>query len=146
MPRIRKGLAKTKAVAKVVRSGSTPKILAKAHEKVRFRKPKTRKLARAPKYPRKSAPATPWIDEFGVIKHPLTTESAMKLMEDHNTLVFIVDVRSDKRKIRQAVAKLYGVQASKVNTLIRPDGKKKAFVRLAANYDALDVANKIGII
>jgi large subunit ribosomal protein L23Ae len=70
----------------------------------------------------------------------------MKLMEDHNTLVFIVDVRSDKRKIRQAVAKLYGVQASKVNTLIRPDGKKKAFVRLAANYDALDVANKIGII
>ena len=27
-----------------------------------------------------------------------------------------------------------------------PDGQKKAFVRLAPDYDALDVANKIGII
>jgi hypothetical protein len=28
----------------------------------------------------------------------------------------------------------------------RPDGNKKAYVRLTADYDALDVANKIGII
>lgn len=28
----------------------------------------------------------------------------------------------------------------------RPDGTKKAYVRLAPDYDALDVANKIGII
>jgi len=28
----------------------------------------------------------------------------------------------------------------------RPDGEKKAYVRLAPDYDALDVANKIGII
>ena len=30
--------------------------------------------------------------------------------------------------------------------LCRPDGLKKAYVRLTADYDALDVANKIGII
>ena len=34
----------------------------------------------------------------------------------------------------------------KVNTLVRPTGDKKAYVRLAPDYDALDVANKIGII
>jgi hypothetical protein len=28
----------------------------------------------------------------------------------------------------------------------RPDGQKKAYVRLAPDYDALDIANKIGII
>lgn len=28
----------------------------------------------------------------------------------------------------------------------RPDGQKKAYVRLAPDHDALDVANKIGII
>lgn len=39
--------------------------------------------------------------------------------------------------------KLYDVQAAKVNTLIRPDGKKKAYVRLTADHDALDVANKV---
>ena len=31
-------------------------------------------------------------------------------------------------------------------TLIRPDGEKAAYGRLAPDYDALDVANKIGII
>ncbi|VCX05379.1 unnamed protein product [Gulo gulo] len=34
----------------------------------------------------------------------------------------------------------------KGNTLIRPDGEKKACVRPAPDYDALDIANKIGII
>lgn len=29
---------------------------------------------------------------------------------------------------------------------LRPDGQKKAYVRLAPDYDALDIANKIGII
>ncbi|KVI09802.1 Nucleotide-binding, alpha-beta plait [Cynara cardunculus var. scolymus] len=29
---------------------------------------------------------------------------------------------------------------------MRPDGTKKAYVRLTPDYDALDVANKIGII
>lgn len=28
-----------------------------------------------------------------ILKYPLTTESAMKKIEDNNTLVFIVDVR-----------------------------------------------------
>jgi len=41
---------------------------------------------------------------------------------------------------------MYDIQAEKVNTLIRPDGLKKAYVRLTTDYDALDVANKIGII
>jgi len=33
-----------------------------------------------------------------------------------------------------------------VSSYYRPDGQKKAYVRLAPDYDALDVANKIGII
>ena len=30
--------------------------------------------------------------------------------------------------------------------LYRPDGKKKAYIRLATTEDALNIANKIGII
>lgn len=76
---------------------------------------------------------------------------------------FIVDVRSKKPQIKRAVEKMYDTKVFKVNTLIRPDGKKKAYVRyititsflsplnihmcrLAQDADALDVANKIGII
>lgn len=29
---------------------------------------------------------------------------------------------------------------------VRPDGKKKAYVRLTQDFDALEIANKIGII
>lgn len=50
---------------------------------------------------------------------PLNTESAMKKIEEHNTLVFIVDIKSNKRQIKDAVKKLYDVNALKINTLIR---------------------------
>ncbi|EPQ08165.1 60S ribosomal protein L23a [Myotis brandtii] len=60
--------------------------------------------------------------------------------------VFIVDVKANKHQIKQAVKKLCDIDVAKVNTLIRPDGEKKAYVRLAPHYDALDVANKIGTI
>mmetsp|Transcript_11129 Transcript_11129/g.68532 ORF Transcript_11129/g.68532 Transcript_11129/m.68532 type:complete len:87 (-) Transcript_11129:1521-1781(-) len=86
------------------------------------------------------------MDEYSILKFPLTTEAAMKKIEDNNTLVFIVDARADKKKIKRAVMQMYDIQVMKVNTLIRPDGQKKAFVRLTPDYDALDVANKIGII
>jgi|TARA_X000000368_G_scaffold385108_1_gene344179 large subunit ribosomal protein L23Ae len=81
-----------------------------------------------------------------VLKFPLTTESANQKIEENNTLVFIVDVRATKKQIKAAVNRMYDIQCEKVNTLIRPDGQKKAYVRLTADYDALDVANKIGII
>ncbi|KAJ7670294.1 ribosomal protein L23/L15e core domain-containing protein [Mycena rosella] len=84
--------------------------------------------------------------QFRTIVSPLNTESTMKRIEEHNTLVFIVDIKSNKRQIKDAVKKLYNVQATKVNTLIRPDGKKKAYVWLTVDHDALDVANKIGFI
>ena len=44
-----------------------------------------------------------------------------------------------------AVKKLYDIDVAKVNTMIY-NGRKKAYVKLASDYDALDVANKIGII
>merc|ERR1711998_78917 len=82
---------------------------------------------------------------MGIIRHPLTTESAMKKIEEINTLVFLVDIRATKQKIKEAVKSMYDVQCAKVNTLIRPDGKKKAYVHLTQDYDALDVANRIGV-
>ncbi|KAL6052058.1 hypothetical protein STEG23_025852, partial [Scotinomys teguina] len=68
--------------------------------------------------------------------------------EDRRQLhtVFTVDVKANKHQIQQAVKKLYDTDVTKVNTLRRPDGEKKAYVWLAPDYDALDVANKIGII
>jgi len=138
--------AKAKAAKKAALQGAHGTSKRKVRPSVSFHRPKTLRLARSPKYPRTSVPHVPRMDQFRTIVSPLNTESAMKKIEEHNTLVFIVDIKSNKRQIKDAVKKLYDVQAAKVNTLIRPDGKKKAYVRLTADHDALDVANKIGFI
>jgi len=83
------------------------------------------------------------LDHWAIIKYPLTTESAMKKIEDHNTLVFITHLRANKPQIKSAVKKLYKVEVASVNTLIRPDGEKKAYVKLTSEYDAIDTANKV---
>lgn len=56
-----------------------------------------------------------------------------------------MDIRANKRQIRQAINKLYNVKCDKVNTVISPLGFKKAFVRMSGENEAMDVANKIGI-
>merc|ERR1719517_241733 len=132
--------------SKKVAKGAHGTRVKKVRTSVKFYRPKTLQLPRNPKYPRKSTPKRNKMDAYTIIKNPLTTESAMKKIEDNNTLVFICDIKSNKHQIKAAVKKLYDINVSKVNTLVRPTGDKKAYVRLAPDYDALDVANKIGII
>ncbi|CAE1294270.1 RP-L23Ae [Acanthosepion pharaonis] len=142
-----KAKAKANRAKRAILKGINTKRAKKIRTNVRFRRPRTFRQPRDPKYPRKSTcRRDDKFDQFRIVKYPLTTESAMKKIEDNNTLVFIVDKKANKHQINQAVKKLYDIDAEKVNTLIRPDGEKKAYVKLVSDYDALDIANKIGII
>jgi large subunit ribosomal protein L23Ae len=132
-------------VSKALKAGVSRK-RKRVRTNVHFFRPKTLIKKRDPKYARKSTESRDKMDKYRVIQYPVTTESAMKKIEEINTLVFIVDIQATKRKIKEAVKSLYDVQCAKVNTLIRPDGRKKAYVHLTQDYDALDVANRIGII
>jgi len=135
----------TKTVAKA-KGSKLSKKGTRIHTKTHFYRTKTLQLKRTPKYARNVPNSIPAKDKFSIIKFPLTTESAMKKIEDNNTLVFIVDLTANKRQIKKAVKDLYQIEARKVNTLIRPDGQKKAYVRLTKDHDALELANKIGIV
>jgi large subunit ribosomal protein L23Ae len=137
---------KASAAKKAALRGTQGKKVKKVITSATFRRPKTLRLPRTPKYPRRSVPRAPRLDAYKVIQYPLNTEAALKKMEDDNTLVFVCDVTANKAQIKDAVKKLYDVAVVKVNTLVRPDGKKKAFVRLSADVEAMDVANKIGFI
>ena len=121
-----------------------------------FRRPRTLVLPKKPRYPRVGSVKVNTWDKHSIIQYPLTSENAIKPIEDNNTLVFIVDRRATKHQIRKACTDLYSFKIRKINTLIRyaepnsaracrPDGKKKAYVRLTADQEALDIANKIGI-
>ena len=84
-------------------------------------------------------------DPNEVIIRPVVTAASLESLERDNKLVFFVSRRANKNTIKWAVETLYEVVVEKVNTLIMPDGTKKALVRLAPEYSAADVATNLGI-
>lgn len=70
------------------------------------------------------------MDPFNIIKYPLTTEAAMKKIEDNNTLVFLTHLRANKHHVRAAVRKLYDIKVAKVNLLIRYVSRPEYFLNL----------------
>ena len=146
MPRQQSGKAKALAAQKGLTRGANTTVKSSIRTSVHFHRPKTQKTARNPRYPRRSVARKTQLNQYSIIKAPLATESAMQQIEANNCLVFIVDTRANKNQIKQVMRKMYAVEVSRVNTLIRPDGSKKAFVKLTAEFDALDVANRIGVI
>jgi len=85
------------------------------------------------------------MDPYTIIKHPLSTEKSLRLMESENKLIFIVDRKSKKPEIKIAVETMFKVKVLKVNTFITTDGKKKAYVQFAANSPAIDIATDLGL-
>jgi large subunit ribosomal protein L23 len=86
------------------------------------------------------------MESHKVIKYPMMTERSVNMIENENKLVFIVDRRATKHEIAIAVKELYEVEAETVNTLITRKGEKKAFIKLKDEYDASDVAIRLGIL
>lgn len=74
------------------------------------------------------------MDPHKIIIRPVITETALELIEKENKITFIVLRKANRITIRRAVEVLYDVKVEKVNTLILPNGKKKAYVRLTPKH------------
>ncbi len=81
-----------------------------------------------------------------MIKYPLISEDAVTLIEADNKITFIVDADASKNDIRRAVEELYEVRVDRVNSVVTPEGRKKAYVKLTSNYKASDLAVRLGIL
>ncbi len=82
---------------------------------------------------------------YEIIKNPLSTEKGIRLMESENKLLFVVDRKANKKDIKEAVEKMFKAKVEKVNTLIAPDGKKRAYVKFSAETPAIDIATQLGM-
>ncbi|MFQ5475170.1 MAG: 50S ribosomal protein L23 [Candidatus Nanoarchaeia archaeon] len=82
---------------------------------------------------------------MNIIKIPLSTEKAIRLMESDNKLIFVVDNRARKPEIKDEVEMMFKVKVLKVNTLIHTDGNKRAYVKLSPENPALDIATDLGL-
>jgi len=85
------------------------------------------------------------MDPYKIIKFPLNTEKSVRLMESKNELIFQVDLKATKKQIKQAIEELFKVNVVKVNTLVSPAAKKRAYVRFGPETPAIDIATKMGM-
>ncbi len=82
---------------------------------------------------------------YNIFKRPVVTENTFSVIEEQNKLVFIVDRTINKLQIKEAFEKIFNVKVEKVNSLITPQGEKKAFIKIAPEFSASDIAINLGI-
>ncbi len=80
-----------------------------------------------------------------IIKHPVSTEKSIRMIESENKLVFVVDTKAKKADIKKEIESLFKAKVANINTVITPDAKKKAIVRFAPETPAIDIATKLGL-
>lgn len=84
-------------------------------------------------------------DALRIVFRPYVTEKTFDMIERQNKLVFLVSTKASKRLIKQAIETLYDVKVQSVNTSFTVVGKK-AYVRLAPENPASDLASKLGLV
>jgi large subunit ribosomal protein L23 len=79
-----------------------------------------------------------------ILEKVKSTEKIVRQIEAENVLVFVVDRSVIKSEIKKEVEDLFGVKVVKVRTHTLKN-KKIAYVKLKAEYPAVDVATKLGM-
>ncbi len=77
---------------------------------------------------------------------PIKTEKSIEKIDSENSIRFLVALEATKKQIAEEVEKIFSVKVASVKTLITPDGKKHAIVRLTKEFKADDVVTKLKMI
>jgi large subunit ribosomal protein L23 len=82
---------------------------------------------------------------YDILINPLATEKSVRLMETENKLTFVVVKSATKDNIKKAIESMFNIKVKEVNTHIR-NGKKIAYVLLNPEFNAMDIANQLGVL
>ena len=85
-------------------------------------------------------------DPMEILLYPSLTEKCVGMVERENKIVFIVRKSANKAEIKKAFEELFNVKVEKVNTLVDAKGNKKAYIKLAKEYNAVDIATRLGML
>ena len=85
-------------------------------------------------------------DEYSIVKHPISTEKAVRLIESENKLIFVVDQKANKKVIKEALEKMFKVKIVKINTVITPMAEKWAYVKFSQETPAINIATELGLV
>jgi large subunit ribosomal protein L23 len=75
-------------------------------------------------------------DPRDVVLKPVVSEKSYDLIQDLNTYTFLVDKRSNKTEIRQAVEDIFDVSVVSVNTINRKGKRKRTGYKIGKRADS----------
>jgi large subunit ribosomal protein L23 len=70
-----------------------------------------------------------------IILAPVVSEKSYDLIEDQNTYTFVVDPRSNKEEIRDAIEEVFDVTVLRVNTMNRKGKRKRSGYKIGKRKD-----------
>ncbi len=85
------------------------------------------------------------MNTYAVLKYPVSTEKAIRMMESQNKLVFVVERKAKKADIKKAFEVTFKVKVTAVRTVITPRSQKRAYITLSPESPALDIATQLGM-
>ena len=71
-----------------------------------------------------------------VVFEPVVSEKSYDLIQDYNTYTFLVDKRANKTEIKQAVAEIFDVRVTRVNTINRRGKVKRTGWKMGKRPDS----------
>ncbi len=80
-----------------------------------------------------------------VVKYPLSTEKAIRMMEAENTLLFVVDMKANRSQVKQSIESLFKAKVENVNVYVTNKAQKRAYVRFSPDTPAIDIATQLGL-
>lgn len=85
-------------------------------------------------------------DAWSVLMYPQLAEKSMNMVELENKLVFVVNKKSTKEEIKEAIESKFNVRVIKVNVEVTMKGEKKAYIKLHPDDSAADIASRMGML
>ena len=79
-----------------------------------------------------------------ILLHPYVTEKTLNMMEEQNSLMFIVRDNASKTQVKWAFENLYEVKVERVNVRHTRFGKQ-AIIKLTKDFNASDIGMRIGV-
>ena len=84
-------------------------------------------------------------DPRDVILEPVVSEKSYDLIQDTNTYTFIVDPRTNKTEVRQAVEAIFGVRVLSVNTINRRGKRKRTGYKIGRRKNTKRALVKLAV-
>ncbi len=83
---------------------------------------------------------------MNALLYPIATEKVLGAVDRDNAIVYVVDMRANKKQIKEEFEKMFNVKVESINTSITIKNMKKAYIRINKASKASDIARRLKLV